>query len=74
MHHMWSLAQLRSVQKHGCHHQWHVRTDGHILPEMGGAGKSIHYIEFGVGGGTSATGDTKATTAEEAAFTPFFGE
>jgi hypothetical protein len=38
------------------------------------AGKSIHYIEFGVGGGTSANGDKKATTAEGAAFTPFFGE
>jgi hypothetical protein len=30
-------------------------------------------VEFGVGGGTSPTGDRKATTAEEAAYTPFFG-
>lgn len=37
-------------------------------------GKGLHWIEFGVGGGTSANGDQKATTAEEAAFTPFFGE
>lgn len=37
------------------------------------AGIEIHWGEFGVGGGTSPTGDKKATTAEEAAYTPFFG-
>ncbi|EFN52791.1 hypothetical protein CHLNCDRAFT_138435 [Chlorella variabilis] len=36
-------------------------------------GKEVHWIEFGVGGGSSPTGDKKATTAEEAAYTPFFG-
>ncbi|GAB4813506.1 hypothetical protein N2152v2_000552 [Parachlorella kessleri] len=45
---------------------------GLSIGDLTSKGKSIHYIEFGVGGGTSANGDTKATTAEEAAFTPFF--
>lgn len=37
-------------------------------------GKEIHFVETGVGGGVSPQGDRKATTADEAAYTPFFGE
>ncbi len=37
-----------------------------------GAGVSIEWGEFGVGGGASPYGD-QATTAEEAARLPFFG-
>ena len=36
-------------------------------------GKEIHFIEFGVGGGTSQAGDTPARTASEAAWYPYFG-
>ena len=36
-------------------------------------GTKIHFAEFGVGGGTSQNGDKMATTAAEAAYTPFFG-
>lgn len=46
---------------------------GLTLKELSAQGKELHWIEFGVGGGTSPTGDKKATTAEEAAYTPFFG-
>ena len=46
---------------------------GITLKQLLAAGKQVHWIEFGVGGGTSPTGDTKATTALSAAGTPFFG-
>ncbi|KAL4440114.1 hypothetical protein ABPG75_003115 [Micractinium tetrahymenae] len=46
---------------------------GLTLKDLLAAGKEIHWSEFGVGGGTSPQGDKKATTAEEAAYTPFFG-
>ncbi|KAI3431611.1 hypothetical protein D9Q98_004660 [Chlorella vulgaris] len=46
---------------------------GVILKDLLAAGKEIHWIEFGVGGGTSPRGDQPARTAKEAAFTPFFG-
>eukprot|EP01024_Parvocaulis_polyphysoides_P028048 TRINITY_DN25358_c0_g2_i1.p1 TRINITY_DN25358_c0_g2~~TRINITY_DN25358_c0_g2_i1.p1 ORF type:complete len:341 (-),score=43.17 TRINITY_DN25358_c0_g2_i1:217-1101(-) len=36
-------------------------------------GKELHFVEYGVGGGTSRFGDELATTAEEVAITPFFG-
>lgn len=42
------------------------------FPPFAPCSKEIHWLEFGVGGGVSPTGDKKATTAEEAAFTPFF--
>lgn len=47
---------------------------GLSLNDLNAKGKGVHFIEFGVGGGTSDRGDTKATTAEEAAYTPFFGK
>eukprot|EP00887_Chlorella_sp_A99_P008196 scaffold12.g8196.t1 len=37
---------------------------GLTLKELSAQGKELHWIEFGVGGGTSPTGDKKATTAE----------
>lgn len=46
---------------------------GLTLKDLIAKGKEVHWIEFGVGGGSSPTGDKKATTAEEAAYTPFFG-
>ncbi|PRW39302.1 Palmitoyl-monogalactosyldiacylglycerol delta-7 chloroplastic [Chlorella sorokiniana] len=46
---------------------------GLTLKQLQADGIEIHWGEFGVGGGTSPTGDKKATTAEEAAYTPFFG-
>ncbi|KAL4438699.1 hypothetical protein ABPG77_006303 [Micractinium sp. CCAP 211/92] len=46
---------------------------GLTLKGLLAAGKEIHWSEFGVGGGTSPQGDQKAATAEEAAYTPFFG-
>lgn len=47
----------------------------HAVPQerLCPAGKEVHWVEFGVGGGTSPTGDRKAATAQEAAYTPFFG-
>ena len=46
---------------------------GITLKQLLAAGKQVHWIEFGVGGGTSPTGDAKATDAISAAETPFFG-
>lgn len=46
---------------------------GISLKDFLASGKEIRYSEYGVGGGTSQNGDQKATTAEQAAFTPFFG-
>jgi hypothetical protein len=43
------------------------------LKEITDAGTELHYSEYGVGGGTSQNGDVPAKTAEEAAYTPFFG-
>lgn len=37
------------------------------------AGKEIHWIEWGVGGGAGQNGDIPATTALEAARYPFWG-
>ena len=36
-------------------------------------GKELWWNEYGVGGGASQDGNTPATTAEQAAATPFFG-
>lgn len=58
----WSVGQLYSRLPAEC-----------AVHRPCGAGIEIHWGEFGVGGGTSPTGDKKATTAEEAAYTPFFG-
>ena len=43
------------------------------LTEITDAGTELHYSEYGVGGGTSQSGDVPAKTAKEAAYTPFFG-
>ena len=43
------------------------------LNELTAAGTELHYSEYGVGGGISQSGDKPAKTAEEAAYTPFFG-
>jgi hypothetical protein len=40
---------------------------------MLGQGKKLYWMEYGVGGGRSQMGNVKATTASEAAATPFFG-
>lgn len=39
----------------------------------GRAGKEIHWIEWGIGGGASQNGDTPAATALEAAYFPYWG-
>jgi hypothetical protein len=38
-----------------------------------GAGKEIHWIEWGLGGGASQDGRTPARTALEAAYWPYWG-
>lgn len=43
------------------------------LGELTTGGTELHYSEYGLGGGTSQNGDRPATTAEESAYTPFFG-
>ncbi|KDD73735.1 hypothetical protein H632_c1882p0, partial [Helicosporidium sp. ATCC 50920] len=43
------------------------------LEQLLGEGKGLHFIEFGVGGGLSSDGGEIATTAEQAAYYPFFG-
>lgn len=36
-------------------------------------GKQLYWNEYGVGGGATQDGQTKATTAQQTAATPFFG-
>lgn len=36
-------------------------------------GKEIHFVEFGIGGGTNQAGVGVARTAEQAAYYPFYG-
>lgn len=50
-----------------------LKLYGLSLKELTAAGKEIHYSEYGIGGGTSQNGNVPAKTAEEAAYTPFFG-
>ena len=44
-----------------------------LLPSSSSAGKKLYWNEYGVGGGTTQDGKSKALTAQQAAATPFFG-
>lgn len=51
-----------------------VKSFGVDIPDLiFNQGKQLFWMEYGVGGGVAQDGQTKATTAEETASTPFFG-
>ncbi|KAL6772121.1 hypothetical protein ACKKBG_A29000 [Auxenochlorella protothecoides x Auxenochlorella symbiontica] len=43
------------------------------LEDLVDDGKEIHFVEFGIGGGTNQAGVGVARTAEQAAYYPFYG-
>ena len=64
---------LRELQAHGARCSGRAPLACATLPTSPYAGVEIHWIEWGVGGGISQSGDQPAQTALQAAYYPFWG-